>query len=71
MIKSNCRIVIPYPNGTIVEISTGETAIVEETIPGFRLKPTVKIIDSPRVSKVGIMVDLIKETSIVITKVKY
>src|SRR5689334_19782940 len=39
-----CRIVIPYPKGTIVEISTGETAIVEETMPGFPLRPTLRII---------------------------
>ncbi len=66
-----CRIVIPFPKGTIVEISTGETAIVEETRPGFPLRPTVNIIGSPRISRVGIKVDLIKEISIVIIKVKY
>jgi HD-GYP domain-containing protein (c-di-GMP phosphodiesterase class II) len=66
-----CRIVIPYPKGTIVELSTEEAAIVEETIPGFPLRPTVKIIESPRVSRIGIKVDLIKEISIVITGVKY
>lgn len=71
IVNTFCRIVIPYPKGTIVEISTGETAIVEETTPGFPLRPTVKIIDSPRVSNIGIKIDLIKEISIVITRVKY
>lgn len=66
-----CRIVIPYPQGTIVEISTGEVAIVKETTPGFPLRPTLKIIESPRVSRIGEKIDLIKEISIVITKVKY
>lgn len=66
-----CRIVIPYPEGTIVEISTGEVAIVKETIPGFPLRPIVKIIESPRVSRIGDQIDLIKEISIVITKVKH
>ena len=68
IVNAFCRIVIPFPKGTIVEISTEEVAIVEETTPGFPLRPTVKIIKSPRISRVGIKVDLIKEISIVITK---
>jgi len=66
-----CRIVIPYPKGTIVEISTGETCIVQETMPGFPLRPTLKIINSSRVSRIDDKIDLIKEISIVITKVRY
>ncbi|WP_315067652.1 HD-GYP domain-containing protein [uncultured Clostridium sp.] len=66
-----CRIVIPYPKGTIVELSTGETAIVEETKPGFPLRPTVRIIESPRISRIDDKVKLIKEISIVITRVKH
>jgi len=66
-----CRIVIPYPKGTIVELSTEEVAVVEETTPGFPLRPTVRVIESPRVSRIGMKVDLIKEISIVITGVKY
>ncbi|AGF55247.1 MULTISPECIES: HD-GYP domain-containing protein [Clostridium] len=64
-----CRIVIPYPKGTIVEISTGERALVRETIPGFPLRPILKIIESQRVTRIGDEINLIKEISIVITKV--
>jgi HD-GYP domain-containing protein (c-di-GMP phosphodiesterase class II) len=71
IVNTFCRIVIPYPKGTIVEISTQEIAIVEETIPGFPLRPTVRIIESPRVSRIGTKVELIREISIVITKVKH
>ena len=71
IVNAFCRIVIPFPKGTIVEISTEEIAIVEETTPGFPLRPTVKLIESPRVSRIGIKIDLLKEISIVITKVKY
>ena len=71
IVNAFCRIVIPFPRGTIVELSTEEVAVVEETTPGFPLRPTVKIIGSPRISRVDIKVDLIKEISIVITKVKY
>ena len=70
IVNAFCRIVIPYPRGTIVEISTEEIGVVEETTPGFPLRPTLNIIQSPRVSRVGIKIDLIKEISIVITKVK-
>jgi len=71
IVNAFCRIVIPFPKGTIVEISTEEVAIAEETTPGFPLRPTVKIIESPRISRIGMKIDLIKEISIVITKVKY
>ena len=71
IVNAFCRIVIPFPQGTIVEISTDEIVIVEKTTPGFPLRPTVKIIQSPRVSRIGIEIDLIKEISIVITEVKY
>lgn len=71
IVNTFCRIVIPYPKGTIVEISTGEVAVVKETIPGFPLRPILKIIQSPRVTRIGDIVDLIKEISIVITKVKH
>lgn len=71
IVNTFCKIVIPYPRGTIVEISTGETAIVEETIPGFPLRPKLKIIDSQRVTRIGEKVDLIKEISIVISRVKH
>jgi HD-GYP domain-containing protein (c-di-GMP phosphodiesterase class II) len=71
IVNTFCRIVIPYPKGTIVQISTGEIAIVEETTPGFPLRPTVKVIESQRVSRIGEKIDLIKEISIVIIRVKY
>ena len=66
-----CRIVIPFPKGTIVELSTGEIARVEETIPNYPLRPIVRIIQSKRVSKVGDRVSLLEELSVVITSIKY
>lgn len=71
IVNTFCRIVIPYPKGTIVEISTGEIAIVEETTPGFPLRPKLKVIESQRVTRIGEKIDLIKEISIVIIRVKY
>ncbi|MBE6071175.1 MAG: HD-GYP domain-containing protein [Clostridium butyricum] len=66
-----CRIVIPFPKGTLVELSTGEIAVVEKTIPNFPLRPMVKIINSKRVERENMIIDLITELSVVITKIVY
>ncbi|MDO5516741.1 MAG: HD-GYP domain-containing protein [Clostridium sp.] len=66
-----CRIVIPFPKGTIVELSTGEIAKVEETIPNYPLRPIIRIIESSRVSRIGERISLLEELSVVITSIKY
>ena len=71
MVNVFCRIVIPFPRGTLVELSTGEIAVVEDTIPNFPLRPRVKIIRSKRSSRENMIIDLITELSIVIVKIIY
>ena len=71
MVNVFCRIVIPFPRGTLVELSTGEIAVVEKTIPNFPLRPIVKIINSKRSSRENMIIDLITELSIVIVKIVY
>lgn len=66
-----CRIVIPFPKGTLIELSTGEVARVEETVPNFPLRPIVRIIKSSRSSRIDMKVSLISELSIVVTAIKY
>lgn len=66
-----CRIIIPFPKGTLVQISTGEIAVVEKTIPNFPLRPVVRIIKSSRLSRENEYVDLISELSVVITRIVY
>ncbi len=66
-----CRIVIPFPRGTLVELSTGEIAVVEKTVPNFPLRPVVRIIKSSNISKINDFVDLISELSIVIKNIVY
>ncbi len=66
-----CRIVIPFPRGTLVELSTDEIAVVENTVPNFPLRPIVKIIKSNRPNRVNCFVDLISELSVVIRKIVY
>ena len=66
-----CRIVIPFPKGTLVELSTDEIAVVEKTVPNFPLRPVVRIIKSSRPARVNEFVDLISELSVVIRKIVY
>ncbi len=71
MISVFCKIVIPFPQGTIVSLSNGDTGIVEKTLPNFPLRPIVKIIKSERQSEIGSKINLIDTLSIVISDIKY
>ncbi|MGN0144439.1 MAG: HD-GYP domain-containing protein [Clostridium sp.] len=71
MINIFCRIIIPYPKGTIVKLSTEEIAKVEETVPSFPLRPIVRVIKGPRESRIGERVSLLEELHIVITEIVY
>lgn len=71
MINVFCKVVIPFPQGTIVSLSNGDVGIVEETLPNFPLRPIVKIVKSDRKNKVGSKINLIDTLSVVISKVQY
>jgi HD-GYP domain-containing protein (c-di-GMP phosphodiesterase class II) len=66
-----CKIVIPFPQGTIVSLSNGDIGIVEETFPNFPLRPIVKILKSKRLNEIGCKINLIDTLSIVISDIKY
>lgn len=71
MINVFCKVVIPFPQGTIVNLSNGDIGIVEETLPNFPLRPIVKIVKSHRKNKIGSKVNLIDTLSVVISDVRY
>lgn len=71
LISIFCRIIIPYPKGTLVKLSTGEIAKVEETIPNFPLRPIIRILKGPMESRVNERISLLKELHIVITEIIY
>lgn len=71
MINVFCKIIIPFPEGTIVSLSNGDIGIVEKTIPNFPLRPIVKIVKSNNSNEVGSKINLIDSLSIVISDVKY
>ncbi len=65
------RKVIPYPEGTLVNLSNGNVAVVDLVNPNYPMRPRVKIL------KKGVhldnlkVIDLIKETSITILSIQY
>lgn len=71
MINVFCKVVIPFPQGTIVSLSNGDIGVVEETLPNFPLRPIVKIVKSDRKNKIGSKVNLIDTLSVVISNVQY
>lgn len=71
IVKAFSTIAVPYPNGTLVKLSTGDIAVVENTPAEFPLRPAVKVIKSNDSSKIGLTIDLVKELSIVIQGIQY
>jgi HD-GYP domain-containing protein (c-di-GMP phosphodiesterase class II) len=71
MVNTFCKIVIPFSKGTLVELSNGDIAVVQETLPNFPLRPIVKIIKSSNPNIITTKINLINETSIVITNIRY
>ena len=65
------RVVVPYPSGTIVRLSTGDVGIVLDTPFYYPLRPDIRIIESKEQKKVGMLVSLLKELSIVISDIIY
>lgn len=66
-----CKIIIPYPKGTIVRLSSGDKGIVKQTLPNFPLRPIVKIVQSIDNRKNELELNLIDHPSIVITDILY
>lgn len=71
MISVFCKVVIPFPQGTIVSLSNGDIGVVEQTVPNFPLRPIVKIVKSDLENKIGSKVNLIDTLSVVISNVQY
>lgn len=65
------RIMVPYPEGTLIKLSTESIAIVTKTHPLYPLRPTVKIIKDNNESLKGKLLDLSEILSVVITEIIY
>lgn len=65
------RIIVPYPEGTLVKLSNNMIAIVEKTNPVYPLRPYVKIIRAEDDNMLNSKIDLAKSLSVVIQSIEY
>ncbi|MBU5453951.1 HD-GYP domain-containing protein [Caproiciproducens sp. MSJ-32] len=68
IVKIFSKVIVPFPNGTIVKLSTGDIGMVTETLRNFPLRPKVKIIKSNKSEREGTVINLIDNLSIVISE---
>ncbi len=71
MVQAFVRKVIPYPVGTLVKLSNGAIALVEEINPNFPLRPKVRIVQQLATSVKMEYIDLLKENNLVIEGIQY
>ncbi|MBV7274546.1 HD-GYP domain-containing protein [Clostridium thailandense] len=71
VVKAFSKCIVPYPEGTIVKLSNGEIAVVEEIYPNFTLRPKVKIINKKYGNGEEIYKDLRTELGLVIVGPEY
>lgn len=65
------KFIVPYPAGTIVELSDGDIAIVIDNNYKYPLRPVVKILESKSPEKIDKTIDLLYSLSLVIIDIKY
>jgi len=71
MVVSFVRKIMPYPVGTLVELSTGHYAFVEEINVNYPLRPIVCIKDPSDETIDGKIINLLEITNIVIRRIQY
>lgn len=65
------RIMVPYPEGTLVKLSDNSIATVTKTHPLYPLRPSVKIVKCDNPELQNIIVDLSESLSLVIQGIEY
>jgi HD-GYP domain-containing protein (c-di-GMP phosphodiesterase class II) len=68
MVKVFATKIVPYPIGTLVKLSSGNVAVVEEVYPDFPLRPKVKVITR---KNENVYIDLMNQINITIEGVEY
>lgn len=71
MVKVFSKVVVPYPEGTIVKLSNGDCAVVEKVFQNYPLRPLVKIVKSFDESRVGTFTNLTETLHLVIEGPEY
>ncbi|MFU0824470.1 HD-GYP domain-containing protein [Clostridium sp.] len=73
-VRAFSSVIIPYPEGTIVELNNGDIGVVEEICPYYPLRPKLKLIktkDEGDKYRKGTFIDLVEELNLVIQRVVY
>jgi len=71
LVSTFIRKIVPYPIGTLVRMSNGYIGVIEQLNPDFPLRPSVRVIKPDYIASRGVVIDLMKENSIVIEGVQY
>jgi len=74
MVKVFSTAIVPYPSGTLLELSNGNIAIVTTVLRNFALRPQVQIIKkgtTPNSQTVGETVSLMERLDIEIERIRY
>lgn len=71
LVKIFSNFIVPYPIGTIVELSTGDICVVERNNLRYPLRPIVKVIQSSNTDSIDKIIDLLYILPVVIVEVKY
>lgn len=71
LVMAFSKVIVPYPEGTLVRLSTGDIAVVENCTTPYPLRPTVRIVKSNNKLNEGSVVDLRNALSVVISNIEY
>lgn len=71
VVQAFSKVVIPYPQGTMIRLSNGDIAIVTKVYSQMPLRPDVKIVYSEIGTEINSIMELSKENSIVINGLEY
>lgn len=71
LVQAFIKIIIPYPVGTVVKLTSGEIGVVEEVDMAFPLRPKVKVVKQIVGSVELYTRDLMKDHHLLIEKVEY
>lgn len=68
MVRVFSQTIVPYPEGSLIKLSTGEIALVEDVNPKYVLRPKVKIVKG---RTPGLEIDLESELNVVIMGLQF
>ncbi|WP_341534009.1 HD-GYP domain-containing protein [Sporosalibacterium faouarense] len=65
------KMIVPYPEGTLVRLSNGDIAVVTKTNPKFSLRPKVRVVMRNGKAVENSTIDLVDEKNITISGIQY